>query len=96
MPPPPRLFGIPAENAPVVAVLRRGPSDWWHVGVWATDRMAYEPGAWVHGTVYPQRCDLSPDGRWLCAGPAAASAGGPAVVAPCGAGAATVPRRRVS
>jgi hypothetical protein len=20
----------------------------------------------LHGTVYPQRCDLSPDGRYLC------------------------------
>jgi hypothetical protein len=29
--------------------------------------MAYETGAWLHATVYPQRCDLSPDGRWLAA-----------------------------
>lgn len=64
---PPRLFGIPASDAPVVAVIRRGPSDWWHVGRWDVDQNpAYEPGAWVRGTVYPQRCDLSPDGRWLC------------------------------
>jgi hypothetical protein len=27
--------------------------------------MAYEAGAWLHGTIYPQRCDLSPDGRYL-------------------------------
>ena len=26
---------------------------------------AYEPGAWLRGTIYPQRCDLSPDGRWF-------------------------------
>lgn len=62
----PRLFGIPALRAPVVAVLRRGPSDWTHVGRWDLARDVYEPGAWLHGTVYPQRCDLSPDGRWLC------------------------------
>jgi hypothetical protein len=61
----PRLFGIPAAEAPVVAVLRRGPSGWFHVGRWQTDVPAYEPGAWLHGTLYPQRCDLSPDGRWL-------------------------------
>lgn len=25
--------------------------------------MRYDQGAWLHGTLYPQRCDLSPDGR---------------------------------
>jgi hypothetical protein len=63
---PPRLFGIPARDAPVVAVLRRGPSDWSHVGRWDVDALTYESGAWLHGTLYPQRCDVSPDGRWLC------------------------------
>ena len=62
----PRIFGIAAVRAPVVAVLRRGPSDWSHVGRWDLARGVYEPGAWLHGTLYPQRCDLSPDGRWLC------------------------------
>ena len=63
----PRLFGIPAAEAPVVAVVRRGPSDWWHLGRWHVgDRPSFEPGAWVRGTIYPQRCDLSPDGRWFC------------------------------
>jgi hypothetical protein len=62
----PRVFGIPALRAPVVAVLRRGPSDWAHVGRWDVERGVYEPGAWLHGALYPQRCDLSPDGRWLC------------------------------
>jgi hypothetical protein len=62
----PRLLGIPARDAPVVAVLRRGPSDWSHVGRWDVDALTYESGAWLHGTLYPQRCDLSPDGRWLC------------------------------
>jgi hypothetical protein len=62
----PRLFGIAATAAPVVAVLRRGPTDWCHVGRWDLDAMRYEPGSWLRGTLYPQRCDLSPDGRWLC------------------------------
>ena len=61
----PRLFGIPALDAPVVAVLRRGPSGWAGVGRWDVDAMTYEHGAWLRGTLYPQRCDLSPDGRWL-------------------------------
>jgi len=27
--------------------------------------MTYEPGAWLRGTIYPQRCDLSLDGRFF-------------------------------
>ncbi|HEX5828887.1 MAG TPA: hypothetical protein VFY23_15290 [Candidatus Limnocylindrales bacterium] len=61
----PRLFGIPATDAPVVAVIRRGPSGWSHVGRWDVRAGTYEPGAWTRGTLYPQRCDLSPDGRYL-------------------------------
>src|SRR4029450_1417783 len=63
---PPRIFGIPAARAPIVAVLRRGPSDWSHVGRWDVAAGVYEPGAWIRANLYPQRCDLSPDGRWLC------------------------------
>lgn len=66
MPVAPRLFGIPARDAPVVAVLRRGPSSWSHVARWDVEALTYEPGAWLRGTLYPQRCDLSPDGRFLC------------------------------
>ena len=61
-----RIFGIGATAADVVAVLRRGPSGWCHVGRWDIAARRYEPGSWLHGTVYPQRCDLSPDGRYLC------------------------------
>jgi len=63
---PPRLFGIPARDAPIVAVFRRGPSNWSHVGRWDLARGVYEPGAWIKANLYPQRADLSPDGRWLC------------------------------
>ena len=62
----PRIFGIPATEAPVVALIRRGPSDWCHVGRWDVETMDFQPGSWLRGTIYPQRCDLSPDGRWLC------------------------------
>jgi hypothetical protein len=64
---PPRLYCIPAIAAPVVAVLRRGPSDWSQVGRWDLAAGRYEPGAWLRGRIFPRRCDLSPDGRWLCA-----------------------------
>lgn len=60
-----RIFGIPASNHPAVAVIRRGPSDWMHLGHWDLETPSYEPGAWLRGTIYPQRCDLSPDGRWF-------------------------------
>jgi hypothetical protein len=62
---PPRIFGIHATRAPVVAVLARGPSRWMRLGRWDVERDTYQHGAWLAGTVYPQRCDLSPDGRWL-------------------------------
>ena len=61
----PRLYCIAASNAPIVAVLRRGPTAWAHVGRWELDPPAYVPGSWLHATLYPQRCDLSADGRWL-------------------------------
>jgi len=48
-----------------VAVLRRGPSAWSHLGRWDLRRQVYEPGAWIRGNLYPQRCDLSPDGQWF-------------------------------
>ena len=63
----PRLFGVPARDAPVVAVVRRGPSDWCRLGRWVVGpaEPSWEPGSWLRATVYPQRCALSPDGRWL-------------------------------
>ncbi|MEO0538328.1 MAG: hypothetical protein AAF215_31260 [Cyanobacteria bacterium P01_A01_bin.123] len=61
----PRLYCIPATKAPVVAVFRRGPTEWAQIGRWDLARGHYEPGAWLHGRIFPRRCDLSPDGRWL-------------------------------
>jgi hypothetical protein len=51
----------------VVAVIRRGPTDWCHLGRWDLAAGRYEPGAWIRATIYPQKCDLSPDGRWFAA-----------------------------
>jgi hypothetical protein len=65
-PVPPRIYGLPAAGAPVVAVFRRGPSDWAHVGRWDLEAGVYEPGAWLRGRLFPRRSDLSPDGRLLC------------------------------
>jgi hypothetical protein len=63
--PAPRLHVIPARDAPVAVVLRRGPSEWWHVLLWRLDEPAVEGGAWFHGRIYPRRCDVSPDGSLL-------------------------------
>lgn len=60
--PAPRLHVIPARDAPVAVVLRRGPSEWWHVLLWRLDEPAVAGGAWFHGRIYPRRCDVSPDG----------------------------------
>lgn len=63
---PPRIYCIPATEAPVVAVFRRGPTNWSHVGHWDLAEGRYEPGAWLGGRIFPRRSDLSPDGRLLC------------------------------
>jgi hypothetical protein len=60
-----RLFGIVATRSPVVAILRRGPSDWSQVNRWDPEAGTFEPGSWIHANIYPQRCDLSPDGQWF-------------------------------
>ena len=62
---PPRLFGIKADDVDTVAIIRRGPSDWCHVSRWDVPAATVESGSWLHGTIAPQKCDLSPDGRWL-------------------------------
>lgn len=62
----PRIYCIPATRAPVVAVFRRGPSHWAHVGRWDLAARRYEPGAWLGGRIFPRRSDLSPDGQYLC------------------------------
>ena len=62
---PPRIYCIPATNAPVVAVFRRGPTNWSHVGRWDLAERRYEPGSWLRGRIFPRRSDLSPDGRFL-------------------------------
>ncbi|MCC6997500.1 MAG: hypothetical protein IT370_22985 [Deltaproteobacteria bacterium] len=60
-----RLFAILATGRPVVAVFRKGPRDWWWVGRWDLERQIVEPGAWLKGTLYPWRSDVSADGELL-------------------------------
>ncbi|MEO5951506.1 MAG: hypothetical protein ABIQ44_03470 [Chloroflexia bacterium] len=58
-----RLHGFLARDAPVGVIVRRGPSAWYQLILWHTDTDQFEFGQWFHGTIYPQVCDLSPDGK---------------------------------
>jgi hypothetical protein len=60
-----RLFAIFAAQAPVGVILRRGPSDWYHVIRWDVERDAFEHGAWIKGRIFEGACDISPDGELL-------------------------------
>jgi hypothetical protein len=58
-----RLFVLKAAIAPTAVILRRGPSRWYHLIRWDLRRDAFEHGAWFHGRIYEDRCDVSPDGN---------------------------------
>jgi hypothetical protein len=62
---PPRLFVIFAERAHEAVIFRRGPSRWHHVIRWNTKDDTFFRGAWFKGRIYPEKCDLSPDGDLL-------------------------------
>ena len=64
-PPPPRIYGIFAREAPVGVVFRRGPSAWVELIRLDLANDRAERGAWFHGRVYEDRSDLSPDGDLL-------------------------------
>lgn len=61
--PPPRLFVIMAKSAHVAIVIRRGPSSWTQLTLWNTDSDELTEGAWFHGRIFPEKCDLSPNGE---------------------------------
>jgi hypothetical protein len=63
--PPPRLFVIFAAEASEAVIFRRGPAQWYHVIRWNTARDEFYPGAWIRGRIYPECCDLSPNGELL-------------------------------
>ncbi|WP_435022246.1 hypothetical protein TA3x_002814 [Tundrisphaera sp. TA3] len=62
-PPSCRLFVILARDVPKAVILRRGPSRWFHVILWDMAGDLFTPGAWLHGRIYEEKCDLSPDGQ---------------------------------
>lgn len=60
-----KLFVIMATSAPIAIILRRGPSSWFHLIEWHTRRDDFSHGAWFKGRIYPEKCDISPDGKLL-------------------------------
>ncbi len=64
-PPPPRLHILAAKEAPVVVILRRGPSKCYHCVHFNTQTNEVEHGSWFNGRIYHFRCDLSHDGKYM-------------------------------
>jgi hypothetical protein len=58
------LYVIPAR-APVAAVFCRAPEEWWMIARWDLASGELEHGAWLRGTLFPRRSDLSPEGAIL-------------------------------
>jgi hypothetical protein len=63
--PAPRLGVLLASESPLGIIFRRGPSRVVRVVIWnrATDK--FKPGPRFRGRIYPERSDLSPDGKHL-------------------------------
>ena len=57
------MFVLLAKQASVGVILRRGPTKWWHVTLWDTRTDQFQSGQWFHGQMYPDKCDVSPDGK---------------------------------
>lgn len=57
------LFVITARDVDSALILRRGPSDWFHLISWQTSHDVFTHGAWFKGRIYCENCDLSPNGQ---------------------------------
>jgi hypothetical protein len=57
------MFVHLARRANVGVILRHGPTEWWRVTLWDTGRDGFEGGQWFRGRMYPDKCDVSPNGK---------------------------------
>jgi len=64
-PPACRLSVLLARDVPEAVIFRRGPSKQVRQIRWSMADDTFQPGQWLSGRLYPERCDLSPDGRLL-------------------------------
>ena len=58
------MFVLMAKQASVGVILRRGPTRWWHVTLWDTAQDNFDSGQWFRGCIYPEKCDVSRDGKY--------------------------------
>ncbi|MCA9617282.1 MAG: hypothetical protein R3B99_25200 [Polyangiales bacterium] len=58
-----RLHAFVATEARVGVILRRGPTRHVRLIRWDLSNDTFEPGQWLLGRIYEDRCGLSPDGR---------------------------------
>ena len=63
--PAPRLSVLLASEAPVGVVFRRGPTKLVRLVMWNRENDKFRAGQWFKGKIYPERSDISPDGRHL-------------------------------
>ena len=64
MTPAPRLHAYLRPGAPTALVIRQGPSTTFCTIGWDLARDRFTVGQWVKHKLYPERGDLSPDGKW--------------------------------
>jgi hypothetical protein len=62
-PPSLRLHLFLATGSDRAVILRQGPSKLFRMILWHRKTDRFEDGQWLKHKVYPERCDLSPDGR---------------------------------
>ena len=60
-----RLHAILAREAPLAVVFRRGPAKEVCTVLWNRRTDEFALGQWLRGRIYEDRCDVSPDGRYL-------------------------------
>ncbi len=58
-----RLHLYFARDNDRAVILRQGPSKQFRMILWHRDTDRFEDGQWLKHKVWPERCDLSPDGR---------------------------------
>lgn len=62
---PARLHVLLARDTPYGLILRRGPAKQVCTIGWNRTNDTFQVGQWLRGRIYEERCDLSPDGRYL-------------------------------
>jgi hypothetical protein len=60
-----RIHLLAARKAPTIAILQRKRSKLFHVIVIDTEALRITEGSWFRGKLYPKRCDVSFDGKFM-------------------------------